>query len=203
MSKRPVIIGLVGGIGSGKSAVARLMGEMGASIIDADASVRAALDRSEVKRQLVEWWGPGVLGEGGGVNRRTIADVVFADERERRRLESLVHPLVAADRDAALERLTADPAVRAIVIDAPLLMEVGLDERCDRVVFVACDRPARLRRLAEARGWDEAELARREKNQLSIDRKLQRATDIVDNNQGESALRRRVRDLLDRILNPR
>lgn len=200
MSSNKPIIGLVGGIGSGKSSVAKVFAREGAQVFDADAMAKAALDRPDVQSMLIEWWGPDVIDADGRSDRRKIAERVFADEAERKRLESVVHPIVAAGRERMIAEARANPDVRAIVLDVPLLLEVGLAERCDRIVFVRVPRDLRLKRLIESRGWDEAELARREKNQWPLDKKLQFAHDILDNDVGEAERDAQVRHLLRRIL---
>jgi dephospho-CoA kinase len=169
--KRKPVIGLVGGIGSGKSWVAQRLADHGGAVFDADRVAKAALDEPDVQRCLVEHFGSGVVGSDGRTDRKALAEVVFTDAGRRKQLEQIIHPIVAERRDAMIERAEADPEVRFVVLDVPLLVEVGLYERCDRVVFVDADRPTRLRRVAESRGWDEAELTRREKNQLPLDKK--------------------------------
>ncbi|MBI1370229.1 MAG: dephospho-CoA kinase [Planctomycetes bacterium] len=193
------IIGLAGGIGAGKSTVARQLASLGALVIDADAIAKAALDLDDVKRELRAWWGDEVIDAAGRVDRKAVARRVFDHPTERKRLEGLIHPIVAAERDRLIAAGEADPAVKAIVLDVPLLFEVGLDQRCDRVVFVDADRATRLRRVA-ARGWDAAEMDRREKNQWPLDRKLQLAHDIIDNTISEADCFSQVQALLRRIL---
>ncbi len=96
-----------------------------------------------------------------------MARILYARPGQRRRLESLVHPWIETRRRALFEE--APPATPALVIDAPLLFEAGLDRECTAVIFVETDRPRRLGRLVDSRGWDEAELTRREESQLSLD----------------------------------
>src|SRR5262249_1514299 len=120
---RKPIIGLSGGIGAGKSEAARLLSEMGADVIDSDAISRRALDSEEVIGLRGTWWGPAVVTADGRADRRRIADIVFADEAQRQRLEVLLHPRVAAERNRRIEAAERDPGVRAIVIDSPLLYE--------------------------------------------------------------------------------
>ncbi|MDH3583642.1 MAG: dephospho-CoA kinase [Phycisphaerae bacterium] len=194
------ILGLAGGIGSGKSTVARLMGELGATVIDADRIAREALERPDVRDRLVEWWGPEILDEQGRADRRKIAAIVFEDVEQRQRLEALVHPIVAEERDGELERAQSDPGVRLIVLDVPLLFEVGLDRTCDRVVFVDVPAETRLARVAATRGWDRSQWQQREKNQWPLDRKRGLADDIITNDSTEAACLDQVRELLHRIL---
>jgi len=172
--KKFVIFGVAGGIGSGKSTVARMLGELGCVVIDSDAQAKAALARPDVKATLVRWWGTGVLDAHGNVDHKALAELVFSDERERRRLEGLIHPLIAASRDEQIERARREGRAGA-VIDAPLLFEAGLDAQCDAVIFVDCPLHVRLERVRASRGWDEHELKRREKAQIPLEEKRRRA----------------------------
>lgn len=174
----PPVIGLAGGIGSGKSTVARILADLGCLVIDSDERARAALDRPEVRDQLVAWWGPDILTDGR-VNRGKVAQIVFSDPDQRQRLESLVHPIVRQDRAAMIAE--AGPGHRAVVIDAPLLFEAGLDRECDAIIFVDTPREQRLARTQANRGWDEAELARREAAQMPPEEKRRRADHVIPN----------------------
>lgn len=195
------IIGVLGGIGSGKSTVARRMAaSFGGMRIDADADAKAALEEPAVRDQLVRWWGSSVLDERGRIDRAAVASIVFDDAAARRRLESVVHPRVAAKREAKLAEAASDASVRFVVLDVPLLAEVGLTERCDALVFVEAGWSARAARVRRARGWDEAELARREKNQMPLDRKRDLAHYVVSNDASEAECLAQVREVVSRIL---
>jgi len=198
-TKRKPIIGMAGGVGSGKSYIARLLGELGCVVFDADTVAKAALQREDVKPHLTQWWGDAVLDKDGGVDRRKIAERVFDDPEQRKRLEALIHPLVAAERDRVIAEAEADPSVRAVVLDVPLLYEVGLDARCDRVIFVDADRATRLERVKRKRGGSAAELDRREKNQLALDIKRSQAHNVISND-SDSDRSDHLRELLRRIL---
>ena len=195
------IIGIVGGIGSGKSFVSRAFAEEGCLVINSDEQVARAYERDDVKKALVEWWGPGVIDAQGSVVRSAIARRVFADAGDRRRLEALIHPLVAEMRDAAMRSAAGDPAVRAFVWDTPLLIEAGLARHCDAVVFVDASEAVRKRRVMENRGWTEADWAAREKSQMALDKKRELANYIVRNTAGaDDEVRSQVREVLSRIL---
>ncbi len=188
------VIGVVGGIGSGKSRVASLLEEAGCVVSDADALARAALQDSMVRDTIVSWWGDGILEEDGSVSRAAVADRVFADASELERLEQLLHPLVEAARKAEFD--AAPETTTALVIDAPLLLEVGLDRECDAIVFVECPLELRLERVASSRGWDAAELERRETLQMPLDEKRSRAHHVVLNHGRVEDLREQVEALL-------
>lgn len=191
------VIGLAGGIGSGKSEVADILAEAGCVVVNSDALARQALDDPAIVAELIEWWGRSILDDEGRVDRRRVADIVFNDPAERRRLESLTHPWVEARRR---EQFAAAPAdAPALVIDAPLLFEAGLDAQCDAVIFVETDRPTRLARLAASRGWDEAELDRREESQWPLDVKRRRADYSVQNIGDRAELAAEVHRALQQI----
>jgi len=195
------IIGLAGGIGSGKSHVARLLGELGCAVIDSDAQVHAAYRDPEVIRKLRSWWGEGVIKPDGAVNRAAVAGKVFSDPVQRNRLEGLVHPIVALARDHAMRQVVdAGAKPLAFVWDTPLLFEAGVREGCDAVVFVDSPRELRLERLARTRGWGPEELNRRENSQWPLDKKKKLSDDVISNAAGAEGLGIQVRLVLSRIL---
>lgn len=182
---RPPIVGLAGGIGSGKSAVARLLAERGAVVSDSDAQARALLKEPGIAAILTRWWGTSILGPDKRPDRANVAALVFADPAQRKRLEELIHPILHSQRKAALlAARKADPQPPLFVIDAPLLFEAGLDKECDAVIFVDAPRPVRLARVTKTRHWDEAELTRREAAQLPLAAKQARSTFTIDNSIG-------------------
>ncbi len=196
----PLVIGLVGGIGSGKSEVARVLADEGCVVIDSDAEARRLIQSTSVRDTLVSWWGDEILAEDGTVDRKKVAQIVFSDPEERKRLEGLLHPLI---HEARQRKIRENADVPAIVIDAPLLYEAGVDRECDAVIFVDAPREVRLARVREHRGWDEDELARREVSQMTIEEKRRRADVVIRNDASLEELRRRVRrvfsDLRDRL----
>ncbi|USN99981.1 MAG: dephospho-CoA kinase [Phycisphaeraceae bacterium] len=195
---RVPVIGLAGGIGSGKSTVARFLADLGCVVSDSDSEAKACLQQVPVKGLLVERWGGGVVEADGTVSRSAVAKIVFADEEERVWLESVIHPRLKSTRVALYERAVQEGAA-GFVIDAPLLFEAGLHAECDAVIFVDCPRAERLRRVSGSRGWDEAELERREKAQLDLDEKRRRSDYLVRNAGDPDALRAGVREAFDQI----
>ena len=197
------VIGLCGGIGSGKSSVARQLQQLGAMVIDADEAAQKALEQPDVQRQLIQWWGQEICDGQGRIDRVRVADRVFADPDELRRLEGLIHPLVEQECQEVLGQAERDPAVRAVVWDVPLLFEKQLDRQCDCLIFVHADRAVRRQRVARDRGWDEDELDRREKNQMALDRKRRSVHYTIDNGSSETVCFAQVRDVFTRILTSR
>ncbi|MBI4580372.1 MAG: dephospho-CoA kinase [Planctomycetes bacterium] len=194
------IIGLAGGIGSGKSTVAAVFGELGAGVISSDQLNHDELDSPEVLSELRMWWGDRILDAEGRAARDVIRGIVGSDPLARRRLEQLVHPRIAARRQAMMAEFLGNERIRAIVWDSPLLFEAGLDAKCDFVVFVESDVESRLARVGRERGWTREDLERFEKVQKPLDFKRERADYIVDNNSEMDVVRRRAEDVFSRIL---
>lgn len=176
-------LGLIGGIASGKSAVAAALARRGAVVFNADELGHQVLDEPEVRDALVARWGPSVLGGDGRIARPAVAKIVFAltpaAAAEREFLEQLVHPGIRRRIETAIRQLP-DASIPAVVIDAALLIEAGWVAVCSDVIFVDCPRETRLRRAA-TRGWSPEEFARREAAQMPIDEKRRRASQVIDN----------------------
>ena len=191
----PVVLGLAGGIGSGKSRVAAEFARLGWLVFDFDAMTREALASSEIAATVAEWWGTGVLDAQGQVDRAVVGKIVFDDAQQRRRLEALIHPKVWRTRAEAIEAATSAGAP-GVIFDAPLLFEAGLDSECDAVVFVDADQALREARVRAGRGWSAADLARREAAQWPIEEKRRRSRFILDNSSGPESLARRVAEVV-------
>lgn len=199
------MVGLVGGVASGKSTVAGMLRELGAEVIDADRLAHEALDDPSVRRRVVEAFGEGVLGRGARkagrrVDRRCLGGFAFRSRREIARLESIVHPWVLGRIERRLGRLARrhDPP-SLVLLDVVLLLESGADRLCDRIVFVKAPRRAREARAVRERAWGEGEVARRERFQRSLAAKLRRADEVIDNDGPLDATRSRVREVFQRL----
>ena len=152
-----LLVGLTGNIGGGKSTVAQLLSERGATIIDADVLARRAVELgSEAFRGIVARWGTSVLGADGSLDRAALRRIVFTDPDELEQLNALVHPEVERMRAALVDqaRLRGD---RLVVCDIPLLFERRMTDDFDRIVLVDAPRPVRLERLVRERGLRETE----------------------------------------------
>lgn len=194
------MIGLTGGIASGKSTVAGILEELGARVIDSDALTHEALRDPEVIRTFRGWWGERVCTADGCIDRAAMAEIIFENQAERSRMERFLYPLLKRRREALMGESDRDPAVRAIVINSPLLHEFGLDKICDLLVHVDCERASRQRRALATRGWTEEEFARREKLQKPLDMKRAAADYRVINDSSVEALRSQVKPLFERLL---
>lgn len=189
------LIGIVGGIASGKSFVSRAFQEFGAKWIDADAMVHDAYRQPAVLQALSQRWGAGVFDEHGNLDRRKVAAIVFAPtdqaKAELEWLESLVHPLVRGQIKRQLDRWQNDPTIKVVVLDAPVLLKAGWDNLCDELVFVDADESQRWARV-QARGWTHEEWKQRESLQAPMAEKFARSTRTIDNNGSPEATQEQV-----------
>ncbi len=200
MSVAKPIIGLCGGIGAGKSRVAAEFGRLGCLVVSSDQVNHEVLRRPEVLATIQSWWGPAVVTADGEPDHRRIAEIIFSDEQQKRRLEALLHPLIVQRQTAMIEVVRDSATIKAIVIDSPLLLECNLDRQCDWIVFVDASEATRLRRLQTERGWTASELSRRESWQLPLSEKRARADFVVDNDGPDEQLRPQVANILQAVL---
>jgi dephospho-CoA kinase len=199
MPPTTTVFGVLGGIASGKSAVARALAGPQGRVLDADRSAHEVLASDEGRARVLARWGPGVLAPDGRPDRARIAERVFDRPAELAWLEGWIHPAVRVRMHAELEAARA-AGVPRVALDVPLLLENdaahGLVARCDALVFV--DAPAALReeRARRSRGWAAGELARREALQLPLATKRARAQHVIENNGSLADLEAAVARLL-------
>ena len=198
VGKKP-IIGILGGIGSGKSTVAAEFAELGCKVIDADKIAHKLLDESTVKEKIVDLFGKAILESTGKIDRIKLAKVVFPDADKLSSLTRIIHPLVLKRAEELIEQYNRQNQVKAIVLDMPLLVEVGWAERCDKLIFVDCRQKIRADR-AKKLGFDENQLKIRENFQISLDNKVSLADNTIDNNSDFLALVRQVADIFTYIV---
>jgi dephospho-CoA kinase len=193
------VIGLIGGIGSGKSAVAAILEARGAAVIDADGVGHELLTDPEIRDAIVARLGDAVLdrrvagvSSAPSIDRSTLGAIVFADPERRRDLEAILHPQMRDRFGREIARLTRLGAARVIVLDAAILLEAGWNDLCDRVVFVDAPRSMRRQRVAKQRGWSSAALESREAAQWPCEIKRSRADIVLVNDSGMDSLNREV-----------
>ena len=183
-------VGLTGGVAAGKSAVAALLAELGAVVIDADLLAREVVaPGTEGLAEVVAAFGEGVLGPDGALDRPALGAVVFADEAARRRLEAIIHPRVRA-RAAELE--AAAPPGALVVHDIPLLVETDQAGSFDAVIVVDAPRELQVERMVRERGLTTEEAGARIAAQATREERLAAATYVVDNSGSWDDLRRQV-----------
>ena len=185
-----LVVGLTGGIGSGKSTVSAMLAEKGALVIDADAITRELQQPGhEVFDAMVERFGPGIVAADGTLDRPAVAAIVFADEQARKDLEAIVHPAVGAEMLKRMQSVAETD--RVVVYDVPLLVE-SARKGYGAVIVVDVDPEVAVRRLVEQRGMDEHDARARIANQATREDRRAVADRVIDNSGTIDDLRRQV-----------
>ncbi len=197
------IIGLIGGVASGKSFVAELLQELGCVCINADRVGHDLLDSPMILLRIKQSFGSDVIGPDGTVDRNRLGGIVFGDDessKERReKLNEIMHPAIRASVVREICRLQeSDAPPRAIVIDAPLLIEAGWESACDWIFFVDTPETVRLQRARE-RGWTESHWRDREQSQLDLEKKRRAATHFLPGNASQLELKLKLTRLLEQL----
>jgi dephospho-CoA kinase len=198
-SRRCLVIGLMGGVGSGKSTVAQLLAERGARVFDADAICSELQETEQIREALREQWGDDVFTSSGELDRQKLAGIVFSEPAELERLGDIMHPPIIKAIRRQLDRCRTEDGPDLCVIDAPLLMESGLTRLCDVTFFIECAARTREERLTRSRGWAPGEAARREAQQAPAERKRDASDFIVDNSGDLAATRRQIEHCLSQV----
>jgi dephospho-CoA kinase len=187
-----LLIGLTGGIGSGKSTVAELFARLGAGVVDTDLLARELTQRGTATlAQIAAQFGAGILNADGSLDRVRLRERIFADPAERRRLEALLHPPI---RELMLERAAALQGPYVILV-IPLLFETSQQTLVNRVLVVDCPEPVQIRRVQGRSGLSDATIAQIMRSQIPRAERLARADDIIDNQGIPDALPPQVRRL--------
>ncbi|MCA9228913.1 MAG: dephospho-CoA kinase, partial [Planctomycetales bacterium] len=196
-----IVIGVCGGIASGKSLVAAELERLGAVWINADRLGHEVLAESEVKRLIRDRWGSVVFNSDGSVNRAAVAKIVFAAPPagpvELQHLEKLTHPRIGEKLRERIEQLRQQ-AASAVVLDAPVMFRAGWNRLCDRLLFVDAPRQLRLER-ARSRGWTEEEFDAREAAQESLTWKQQQSDCVIDNSHTPAHTAHQVQQFWDSL----
>jgi dephospho-CoA kinase len=190
-----LLVGLTGNIGSGKSTVAQMLSERGATIIDADVLARRAVELgTPAFAKIVARWGSSILAPDGHLDRAALRRVVFADHAQLEELNQIVHPEVERLRGRLIDQAKRR-GDRVVVCDIPLLFERHMTDRFDRIVLVDSHRAIRLERLVKERGLRETEAMEMIAAQMPAELKRARADFIVENDGTFAQLERRVNDV--------
>ena len=190
-----LVLGLAGGVGSGKSTIAAIFKKLGSRVIDADAIGRSVIDLPRIRTKLVRSWGREILADGR-VDRAALARRAFRSKKSVARLNRMVHPEILRRIRREIARASG-----VVVLDAALLYETGADGLCDRVLFISAPRALRARRLT-TRGWAPGESSRRERLQLPAAYKRKKADYIIDNAGPKSRSERQARKIYDELGSP-
>jgi dephospho-CoA kinase len=195
--RRFLLVGLTGGIATGKSTVSEMLRGHGAEIIDADRLAREVVEPGQPAfKQIVAEFGPGVVGADGALDRKKLGAVVFADPERRKRLEALTHPAIRERFQARLDELTARGFAGLVFFDAPVMIESGSYKNMDRMVVVITDETTQMARLRARDGTDEAEGRRKIASQMPLAEKAKLADHVIDNSGDREATAAQVRRLV-------
>ena len=197
------MIALIGGVGSGKSALAHWVSQLlTIVVVDGDVAAHRALEQPDIKQQIQRRFGSEVFDSQHTIRRDRLADLVFGQgeehRRARRELEQIVHPVIREDLQDQVAAARKGGATEVILLDAAVLLEAGWNDICNAIVFVETPMDQRQSRIA-GRGWTLADLERREKNQLSLDEKRTAAHFVIDNSGSLEGAGRQLLEILEQF----
>lgn len=195
MTKSKPILGLVGGIGAGKSTAAKLLESHGGFVIDADSIGHEVLDRPEIQAQIAARWG-NVVRSDQRIDRRKLARIVFGSPEERRKLEEIVFPYIRQACEDRIHAAMTDVTTKFVVLDAAVLLEAGWSGICDRILYIEAPRELRLSRLKSRSGWSADDLDARESAQWTAEKKKQWTNAVVCNDGSRDELEAKLVTLL-------
>lgn len=196
--KRPVIIGITGSIGTGKSTVARIFAGLGATIIDADKIAHnVIMPNGPVYKKVISLFGKSILTKDKRINRKKLGRIVFKDKKKLRLLNSLIHPEVIKRIRSMIKKKSARK--RFYVIDVPLLIESGMHKNVDRLIVVTASRKAQVSRCRQKFGMSTDEITKRMRSQIPLSRKKRLAHFIIDNNGSIASAKKQARIIWEEI----
>lgn len=199
--KRFLLVGLTGGIATGKSTVSTMFAHLGAKIVDADLLAReVVMPGQPAHAEIVREFGPDVLQEDGSLDRKRLGAIVFADPARRKRLEEITHPAIHRRQQRILSVYEEEGFQGIVMWDAALLIESSSAKLMDRVVVVVADPATELERLMARDGFAEEEARRRIVSQMPLAEKVKVADYVIDNSGSRAETERRVREVYRALL---
>jgi dephospho-CoA kinase len=188
----PYKVGLTGGIGSGKSTVARAFAALGVPTLSADAIAHELSGKNEPGYlKIVEAFGTGILKPDGELDRKALGDMIFSNRAQKAKLESILHPMIMQALHQQADALDSPYCI----LDIPLLINTAERERVNRILVVHCERKERIARIQKRNGWPVGKIDKVMSNQISDQALLAAADDVLDNDGDIAALREQVADL--------
>jgi dephospho-CoA kinase len=182
MKQRIKVIGIAGGIASGKSTIAEMLESLGADIIDADKICHRLINTKDIACKITKRWGDHILDDHGKVKRHMLAEIVFSEREEVSALNSIIHPKAIKEIKSRVAKLQAEAATKAIVLDAALVVESNLIDICDIMLFVDTKKNRCKTRVQNSRKWPLDEITKREKFQGLLQQKREIADVVINNN---------------------
>lgn len=196
-----MIIGLTGNIASGKSTVGFYLQSLGATVIDADRLAREiVLPNTPALKEIVFSFGSGVLNEDGTLNREKLASIVFNDSQARKKLESITHPRIEEEVNRLIEHFNKSAPSSMLVLEIPLLIEVGWHKKVDQVWLVTVDERVQLKRLMQRDNLSLEQAKRRIASQMPQQEKRKYADVIIDNSNSPEKVREKIKGLWENLI---
>lgn len=193
-----ILVGLTGGVATGKSTVAKMFARCGAVVIDADQLAReVVLPGTPAWREITRTFGTGILNPDRTIDRRALGSLVFSHLRKRRRLERIIHPRVAREQQRLTKQAARIDPDAVVIYDVPLLFEAGIDTRVDTVVVVTADRETQIARLGKRNGFSRSEALRRIRSQMSMNHKRRLADFVLDGTENKRRLQKGVAKIFE------
>lgn len=192
-----VTVGLTGGIGSGKSTAAGMFKDEGADIIDFDFLARKVIEPGKPAwRKIVEYFGEDFLNPDGSINRGALAEIVFSEEKSRKALERFTHPAILKERDRLVKQIGNEKPSSVVVVDFPLLFELGMAKDFDKTVLVYVSRDEQIKRVMQRDSLSKEDVEKRINAQMDIDEKKRLADYIIDAEMSFAAMRDQVKGIM-------
>jgi len=191
-----ILVGLTGGVATGKSTVAKMFKQCGAAVINADLLARQVVEPGKPAwRAIVKLFGKTVLNHDRSLDRQALGSIIFHNPKKRRQLERIIHPRVAREQARLTKAITRKDPNAVIIYEVPLLFEAGVDKRVDKIIVVTADRNIQIARLKKRNGLSRAEAIRRIRSQMHLAKKTQQADHLLNGTLPRPSLRRQVGQL--------
>ncbi len=188
-----ILVGLTGGVATGKSTVAKMFKQCGAAVIDADQLARDVVKPGKPAwRAIVTLFGKTVLNPDRSLDRQALGSIVFRNRMKRRQLEGIIHPRVAREQQRLVRRVAKRKPHTVVIYEVPLLFEAGVDKRVDKIIVVTADRETQIARLTKRNNLSRAEALRRIRSQMSLAKKIQQADHVLNGTLPRPSLRKQV-----------
>lgn len=191
-----MIVGLTGGIASGKSTVSNIFRKFGLKIIDADKVAKEISQREDVEREIKNFFGPVIIKKDNQVDRAKLKEIVFSDEKKLKVLNSMIHPKIIFEFKKIKEKSDKNDI---IIFDVPLLFEVGMDKLCDKIILVFINREEQVRRIQERDKISKELCEKIIDAQLNLEEKIAKADIIIDNNGSLEELKIKVNNVYQEL----
>jgi dephospho-CoA kinase len=191
-----ILVGLTGGVATGKSTVAKMFKQCGAAVINADLLARQVVEPGKPAwRAIVKLFGRTVLNQDRSLDRQTLGSIVFHNPKKRRQLERIIHPRVAREHLRFVHRIAKRKPHAVVIYEVPLLFEAGVHKRVDKIIVVTANRNTQIARLKKRNGLSRAEALRRIRSQMPLTKKIQQADHVLNGTLPRPSLRKQVGQL--------